>query len=85
MAGCRATYSVEGSRQEANVREERREWRASARHSTTNLNDPTEQLLPPGCAAHEGRSSPKCSTEHRQLESHGAVLSNDVDSSWAQD
>jgi hypothetical protein len=44
-----------------------------------------DESLPPRSAAHEGRSSPKRSTEHSQLESHGAVLSDDVDSSWAQD
>lgn len=47
------------------------------------IND-TDELLPPGSAGHKGRNSPKRSANERQLESHGAVLS-DVDSSWAQD
>jgi hypothetical protein len=42
-------------------------------------------LLPPGTAAHEGRECPKPSAKRDQLESHGAVLSRTVDSSWAQD
>jgi hypothetical protein len=85
MARGRATYLSESCGRKANVRQERRERRAAcARHSRMDLSDPTAPL-PPGSAAHEGRSSPKRSTEDRQLESHGAVLSHDVDSSWAQD
>jgi hypothetical protein len=59
-----------------------REWRTTARHPH-RIND-TDELLPPGSAGHKGRDSPKRSANERQLESHGAVLS-DVDSSWAQD
>src|SRR5215210_4252886 len=54
----------------------------SARHPR-RIND-NDELLPPGSAGHKGRDSPKRSANERQLESHGAVLS-DVDSSWAQD
>jgi hypothetical protein len=53
-----------------------------ARHP--NESNDTDELLPPGSAGHKGRDSPKRSANERQLESHGAVLS-DVDSSWAQD
>ena len=42
-----------------------------------------ESLYHPGTAGHEGRDSPKSSTKKCQLESHGAVLSLPIDSSWA--
>jgi hypothetical protein len=58
------------------------EWRTT-RPPPQRIND-TDELLPPGSAGHKGRDSPKRSANKRQLESHGAVLSN-VDSSWAQD
>jgi hypothetical protein len=83
MRGPMRTYSLEGSRDAAIGRKRgKREWRAEQRPPPPRFNDPDEPL-PPGTAAHEGRYGPKRSTNKRQLESHGAVLSHDVDSSWA--
>ena len=74
---------IEGARQKANGRKQRKRVADHAARHPQGISD-TDELLPPGSAGHKGRDSPKRSANERQLESHGAVLS-DVDSSWAQD
>ena len=41
--------------------------------------------LPPGSTSDESRKCPQPSAKRHQLESHGAVLSQTIDSSWAQE
>ena len=83
MPGAPVWPPIEGSRQKANGRKQRKRV-ADKRCPPPEFSDEARPLLPPRAAGDKSRSSPERSTQQCQLESHGTVLSDD-DSPWAQD